>query len=314
MNKYSRVSYELRCQISALLQAKFTIPEIAESLGFHKSTIYRELKRNTTLYDRLQGRPYDPVRAHKLCRRRFRRCRKKTKVVGRVKRIVKSGLRERWSPELIAGRIRLEKIDTISHETVYRFVRHNPQFAKYLKFYGRRGYGRYRQKKERPGWMLNIKLRPDIANRRGRIGDWERDTMYAKYRKTILVLTERKSRYTKLSKLKTHKASEVAKKTYELLKATGKRVYTITNDNGGEFRWKHKEKYKVFYCDPYKPQQRGTVENMIGVLRRYVKRDTDLRTIDIKRLEERINLRPRKILDYLTPFEVFYGKKVALAL
>lgn len=307
MEKYSRVSYEIRCQISALLKTEISIPTIAKILGFNKSTIYREIKRNS------YWRGYTPRNANELAKKRFKACKRKSKIKGEVEKIVQSALKEGWSPEQIAGRIRLEKIENLSHETVYRYTRLNPQFKPCLRWYNRRGYGRYRQRSARPAWMNSIKLRPAIVEERSRIGDWERDTMYVKDRKTILVLTERKSRFTILTKLETHQAKEVAAKTTSLLKETGKKVFTVTNDNGGEFRFKDKEPYDVFWCEPHKPQQRGTVENTIGTLRRYLKRDSDIKSIDIERMNKILNLKPRKVLDYQTPFEVFYNTKVALA-
>lgn len=307
MKKYSRVSYEVRCQINAYLETKISIPVIAKRLGFHKSTIYREIKRNS--YWNL----YRPVFANQQAQRRFKACKRKTKIYGSVEKIVQSGLKEGWSPEQVACRIRFEKITNLSHETVYRYTRLNPQFRQYLRWYKRTGYGRYRQRLERPFWMKSIKHRPAIVDRRSRIGDWERDTMYIKDRKTILVLTERKTRYTLLSKLDTHQAREVAAKTTSLLKETGRKVFTVTNDNGGEFRFKEKEPYQVYWCEPHKPQQRGSVENTIGTIRRYIKRDTDVKDINFERMIKILNLKPRKVLDYQTPYEVFYNKKVALA-
>lgn len=308
MEKYRRVSYEIRCQISALLKIDISVPTIAKIVGFNKSTIYREIKRNS------YWRGYNSKNAHDLSKRRFRACKRKSKIRNGVEKIVKSALREGWSPEQVAGRIRLEKIANLSHETVYRYIRLNPELKPCLRWYNRRGYGRYRQKKERPAWMNSIKNRPSIVDERSRVGDWERDTMYVKDRKTILVLTERKTRYTLLSKLENHQAREVAAKTTQLLLETGTKVFTMTNDNGGEFRFKEKEPYDVFWCEPNKPQQRGTIENTIGTIRRYIKRDTDIKDINIDKMVKILNLKPRKVLDYQTPFEVFYNKKVALAL
>lgn len=308
MKKYSRVSYEIRCQISAYLETNISIPTMAKLLGFNKSTIYREIKRNN------QWNRYLPSFANELAKKRYKSCRRKYVINGRVEKIVQSGLKEGWSPEQVAGRIRLEKIANISHETVYRYTRNNPKFKPFLRWHKRRGYGRYRQKMKKPEWMKSIKLRPAVVDQRSRIGDWERDTMYVKDRKTILVLTERKTRYTLLSKLKTHNAREVASITTQLLKSTGRKVFTMTNDNGGEFRFEKPESYDVFWCEPHKPQQRGTVENTIGTIRRYIKRDTDINEINFERMIKILNLKPRKVLDYQTPFEVFYNKKVALAL
>lgn len=167
---------------------------------------------------------------------------------------------------------------------------------------------------KRPEWMKSIRERPAIVDQRSRIGDWERDTMYVKDRKTLLVLTERKSRFTIVSKLQTHNAREVAQITRKLLQDTGKKTYSVTNDNGGEFRFKEKEPYNVYWCEPHKPQQRGTIENTIGTIRRYIKKDTGLEVINVDWLTKILNMKPRKVLDYQTPYEVFYKRKVALAL
>lgn len=308
MKKYSRVSYAVRCQIDIYLGINLSVPQIAKKLGFHKSTIYRELKRNS-LWNK-----YTPGYASELARKRFVSCRRKIKITGPLEKIVQAGLREGWSPEQVAGRVRREKIAQLSHESVYRYTRNNPQYKKFLRWHGRRGYGRYRQRMKRPDWMRSIRERPVVVDQRSRIGDWERDTMYVRDRKTLLVLTERKTRFTLIAKLQTHNAKEVAKVTNSMLSKTGRKTYSVTNDNGGEFRFKEKEPYDVFWCEPHKPQQRGTIENMIGTIRRYVKKDADIEQINVEWLTKLINMKPRKVLDYQTPFEVFYKRKVALAL
>jgi IS30 family transposase len=82
----------------------------------------------------------------------------------------------------------------------------------------------------------------------------------------------------------------------------------MTNDNGGEFRWKNPLGYRCFYCEPHKPHQRGSIENAIGLLRQYIKRDTNLKDVDLRMIENKVNSRPRKVLDFKTPIEVFYNK------
>ena len=160
MVKYTRVSYEVRCQISALKQADFSVPEIANRLGFHKTTIYRELKRNQTLSGNSYNLTYNPIRANLLAKKRYKRCRRRTVIRGPIEKIVRSAFKDGWSPEQIAGRLTKEKIRRMSHETVYRFTKNNPELLKNLRFYRRPGYGRYRQRKARPNWMINIRHRP----------------------------------------------------------------------------------------------------------------------------------------------------------
>jgi len=148
-----------------------------------------------------------------------------------------------------------------------------------------------------------------------RIGDWERDSMLISNRRHILVCTDRKSRFTKITPLESIKVKDVAQVTLALLKKTGRRVHTITNDNGPEFKHSPKLPVPVYFCDPRKPQQRGTVENTIGLIRQFIKRSTKFKQLtadDYTNMEESLNFRPRKCLDYKTPYEVFYNKSVAV--
>lgn len=300
MNKYVRVSYETRCQIFVLKKTNIPISTIAQMVGYHKSTIYRELKRNKGY------RNYFPQRAQWLSNKRAKlRVRKPIIKLGLKRRIV-SKLNKKWSPEIIAGRLKKEKIANLSHETIYRFIRKNPEYAINLKYHRRPGCGRYRQLMSRPSWMIGIKQRPAIVDRRARFGDWERDTMYTKNKGFILVCLERKSRLMKITELKTHRAEEVSIMTSKLINSVGRKVYTVTNDNGGEFRWKNPLGYKCYYCEPHKPQQRGSVENGIGLLRQFIKRDMDVKDLNLKVIEENVNNRPRKVLGFKTPNEVFY--------
>lgn len=141
--------------------------------------------------------------------------------------------------------------------------------------------------------------------------------MYALNRKMVLVCAERKSRLVKIAAVKHPASLNVTNQTEELLKAASyRKPKTITNDNGGELLDGFAFKIPVYYCAPRKPQQRGTVENSIGLLRQYMPRGTDLSSItveEIQSIESALNHRPRKCLDWRTPYEVFFGKSVALA-
>ncbi len=307
MKKYKRVSYETRCQIHALLKTKTSIREISRVVGHHKSTIYRELKRNTGC------RSYYPERAQRFCNTRSKLRIRKPVIKSVLRKDVIKRLKLGWSPQIIVGRLKKEQQLRLSHETIYRFLRKNPEYATKLKFFKRRGYGRYRQLMARPDWMISIKKRPKVVDDRTRFGDWERDTMYTKNRGFLLVCLERKSRLIKIAELHTHRAEEVSNMTTKLLKKAGREVHTVTNDNGGEFRWKDPIGYDCYYCEPHKPQQRGSVENVISLIRQHIKRDTDLKDVNLKKIEENINNRPRRVLNFKTPNEVFYNKKVALA-
>lgn len=310
MKHYRRVTYEDRCQISAYLQAKVSIQEISERLGFNKSTIYRELNRNTS------NRGYASASATYRAAVRYERCRRHLKIVPELEKQITKHLQDGWSPEQIAGRFSREKYNNVSHQTIYRFIRRTRKELKvYLRRNGKTGAGRLLQRKYRNQNRLTIHARPTIANQRRRLGDWERDGMYVANRQQLLVLTDRKSRFTKLKRMKSTKPVDVTKLTQKVLNSVGC-VHTVTNDNGPEFRDSKSLPFPAYHCDPGRPEQRGTVENTIGLLRQYLSNKTDLDQLgklDLLRIEKRMNLRPRKCLNFQTPYEVFNGTIVALA-
>ena len=306
---YRRVTYEDRCQIQAFLQVKMSVAYISEKLGFHKSSIYRELRRNKLRY------AYEAKRAQLKAVTRFRRCRRRRKIAGELEGLILWKLFEDWSPKQISERVEHELGQMVSHQTIYRYVKRKKAGLVFcLRRYNKRGFARFTQGK-RMIRGLGIRARPSIANERKRIGDWERDCLFIGKRRKILVCTDRKSRYTKIDKLYEATAKGVSIATKHLLQSTGKKIYSITNDNGSEFNGGPNMAVPVYYCDPLKPQQRGTVENTIGLIRQYLKRSTDFNQLTdetVQEIEDAINLRPRKCLDYRTPYEVFYGKSVAL--
>lgn len=313
MKKYSRVSYRVRCQISVLLQAKISIPKIATQLGFNKSTIYREIKRNSSKESKkvYAAIIYEPIAADNKYKSRYFRCRRKLLVQAELENLVISRLKSFWSPEQISGRLRREGISNISYQSIYNFIKRHSHFKKYLLYQGLRNY-RYRRhpsKRGRSSWMKSIHDRPQAANKRLEIGHWERDLMYAK-KDPVLVCTDRKSRYTKMTLIERADITSVHSGTTRLL--YDENVLTITNDNGPEFLSPTPESYPVYYCDPYRPQQRGTVENSIGVIRRFIKKKTSTTIDELINIEIWMNTRPRKVLDYKMPYEVFYNTKVAL--
>lgn len=308
MKQYSRVSYAVRCQISAFLEIKLSIPEIASRLGYHKSTIYREIKRNTWGLNNYNV----PIAQNRSASRRLK-CRRKKKLKGVLLDLVVEKLEQDWTPQQITERCKLEKVPCASAETIYKFIRKKPN-KKYFRYYNRRGYSRYSRMKMRRLSQLSIHERPKIVDLRKRFGDWERDSMKVA-RDSVLVCTERKSRYATMEAYRKFDAEMINMKTLNMIRPLGRPVKTITNDNGPEFRGEQKHGVPVYYCDPRKPQQRGTVENTIGILRKRLTLKTDISKLGkkgLKKIENALNLRPRKCLGYKTPYEVFFKTKVAL--
>ena len=311
MRTYRRVTYEERCQIDAWLQVNLSRAEIARRLGFHKSTICREIKRNIGRYT------YSGKGAHRKAEERYRCCRKPYKLNPEYKNSIDEKLKDGWSPEQIAGRFRLEGFLDVSHECIYQYVRQNKKrLVGYMRRMGKRGAGRYIQKNSpKHDNLPSIVDRPKEVETRKKIGHWERDNMLTVNRKPLLVCVERKTRFTKLGKPESSKAESMNKLTLELVLSTGKPAHSMTNDRGREFAIPLKV-IKTYYCNPRCPQERGTVENTIGLIRQYITNQTKLETLDdndISMIEDLINFRPRKSLDYRTPYEAMFNETVALA-
>jgi IS30 family transposase len=140
--------------------------------------------------------------------------------------------------------------------------------------------------------------------------------MYIACRQQLLILVERKSRYTKIKSIGTAPPKLITKKTIEAISEVPVPAHTMTNDRGPEFKDSPNLEIPTYFCDIQKPQQKGTVENTIGLLRQYIKRTTTAQSLPEEKLnhiETQLNLRPRKVLDYKTPYEVLFQTKVALA-
>lgn len=312
MPKYHRLTLDERYRIEAELRAGRSNREIAALTDRNQSTIWREVTRNSR-YGKLTYSA-SAAESKALDRRRF--CCRKPVLNEQLRKLVEEKL-SLWSPAQIAGRWNIEGFAKISHETIYRFARkHNPCRIK-LRMYNRRGAGRMRQRRrQKPEWMRFISSRPKSVLNRRMFGHWERDTMFAAKRERVLVLVERKSRYAKLARLRARDSACVTATTKKLIENSPVPVHTMTNDNGSEFSDGFQYKFPVYYCDPGKPQQRGTVENTIGLLRKYIGRTTHLNQLSdrqLNQIEGAINLRPRKCLGFKTPYEVFHKQRIALA-
>lgn len=305
---YRRVTLEDRYLIDAGLRLGKSRSCIAQELGFHKSTIIREIRRN------FSGKTCTPTNANRRAVLRYRNARKPYKLKDEVARVVLEKLKLGWTPDHIAGRMKNETFFSLSHQAIYNFTKKHPELRVFLKFNRRRGAGRLLQRKSRIKNGLSIKERPASANHRSRMGHWERDTAHFKCSKKLVVMVERKSRFTKIEEVKNLSRSQIYKAT-KTLYSLKKKVISITNDNGSEFKDNERYKTPIYYCDPLKPHQRGTVENTIGLIRTLTGKLNIINPENqalTKSLETLLNHRPRKCLGYKTPYEVFYNKRVAL--
>ncbi|MEZ9542699.1 IS30 family transposase [Vibrio sp. 10N.286.48.C11] len=306
---YQQLTEGRRYQISALLERGISVSEIAKTVKCHRSTIYRELKRSG------KKEQYLPDKAHQQSVAKRRQARKYRILQPRID-FIELLLSIDWSPEQISN-VLTHAGAKVSHEWIYRYVARNKRQGGKLFRHLRQGHKRYRRgKKEKAPAIKNaisIDERPEIVDNRERVGDWEIDTVLGKHGTGAMVtILERKTRFYLTKKAPSKSAKDVTKATIDMLLPYKEFVHTITADNGREFAG-HEEiaealEAKVYFAHPYSSWERGANENANGLLRQYVKKGTDLRTVsddDIERAQQRINYRPKKCLGFKQPAVVF---------
>jgi len=321
MKKYNQLSLEQRYQIQALLKVGKTYTAIAEIIGVHKSTISREIKRNVPKRG-IGANKYDASEAMRKAQLRHYNKPKHCVFTDAMKtQIVKWMKIERWTPELISAKSPELGIEMVSHETIYQWIwdmkksnrREDLQFKciyRYLKHGKRRQKrGRIRDSRGVIPERVSIEKRPEIVNKRKRIGDFEVDLMMGKNHKSaLIVMTDRATLKTKMRKVQGKHAQEISTKIVQSIRASKIPVKTITFDNDLAFadhKWIAKQlKAKTYFTHPYTSQEKGTVENRIGVIRMFFPKKTDLNSVsygEVKRVENCINNRPIRKFNYRTP-------------
>jgi len=304
---------EQRYAISVMLQNKIKQKEIAESIGVHKSTISRELKRNCD--QRNNSYRYDL--AQKKCKDRHTNKPKYKSFSDEVKTLVDSCLKNDLSPEQIVGRANLEGKKIVSHERIYQYIWTDKKTGGNLFSHLRRNGRKYRKRgaaKDTRGIIkdrVDISQRPAIVDKKTRIGDMEIDTIIGQNHKgAILTINDRVSGFVFIEKLNGKDAMELANKAIETLSPFKEFIHTITGDNGKEFA-EHKKissdlELNFYFAKPYHSWERGANENTNGLIRQYIPKKTDFDTVDkeyIKQVQNKLNNRPRKKLGYLSPIE-----------
>jgi IS30 family transposase len=320
---YTHLTENERYVISHLNVAGFTFREIARRIKRHHTTVSRELKRNGPEYD-CTIYWYDWTHPKALKRRHKARHHRRLSNQ-RLFKYVKRKLRDDWSPEIIAEKLKIDYPDDdemrVSHETIYRWIYLDANRGGTLYHHLRRKRKKRRRQKRYGSarrfiqGRVGISERPAIVETRQRFGDWEGDTIEGK-KSTGYMAThvERKSRYLIAAKLLDKKAESLTLKSINaFLRIPKKMRKTLTVDNGKEFaRFKELENktgLTVYFADPYSAWQRGTNENTNGLLRHYFPKGTDFRNITEENLAfavKKINHRPKKCLGYQSPHEVFW--------
>lgn len=321
---YKQLGLEQRYQIDALLKAGKSKSEIADIIGVHKCTIGRELKRNTGTCGRHAGN-YMPHLAQRKTEARHKGKRKFVKLTKELKDQAAGWLRkEHWSPQLIAVEWKVMGIDGVSLECLYQWIweakksnrKENLPYKdlyRYLR-HGRRRFkrGNYKNTRGAIKDRVSIEDRPDVVSRRKRLGDVEVDLMMGKdHKSALLVMTERKTLITTLDLLEGKDSKIVQDKISDRISRIGNSwIKTLTFDNGKEFAG-HKEiaekhNVKTYFTRPYTSQDKGTVENRIGLIRRFLPKKTDLNLISeirIREIEKLINNRRIRKFGYISPIE-----------
>ena len=317
---YKQLTLEQRYEIRAYMQAGFINPDIANRLGVHKTTIYRELKRNSG------QRGYRPNQAQLKTEVRRKTANKNIRFSESVKYQVEALLRLDLSPEQVSGYLYREHSIKISHERIYQHIWANKHSGgdlhKHLRCSNKKKRKRYGSR-DRRGLIpdrLSIDQRPDIVDTKERIGDWEIDTIIGKNHKgALLTAVERKTKFTVVEYVPNRKAHLITKTLIRMLHPYSNRVLTITSDNGKEFAYHKKISQNllatVYFAHPYHAWERGLNENTNGLIRQYFPKKSSFEQTKkefVLHVQNKLNNRPRKALDFKTPIQCFLDIKVAL--
>lgn len=318
MREYRQMSLEERKELYVMRKDKAKITAIAKNLNRHKSTIYRDLKRNTV--DQRIG--YLPDTADLEAKKRKARHKAKISRCATLKEAVITQLKLGWSPEAIAGRMKLQStLLRSSHETIYQFVYSDEGKRLGLFQYLLRGQEKRRAMHERKirkstiPERVSVHDRPAAINTREEFGHLEGDLTFTcgSQSKNIATIVERKTRFTFLLKNETKYTVDVMKNVFnKLAPLPAAARKSITFDNGTEFTrhtlLKHGMHMDTYFCDPHSPWQKGQVEKTNAMIHRYIPKTKSLGLVthaDIAFVEDRLNNTPRKILGFRTPAEMF---------
>jgi transposase, IS30 family len=311
--------YELR------ITDQRSIPAIAEIMNRNKSSISRELKRNTDK----ENKVYFPDTAQEKMQTRRQESKERFKSVSAATiEHIKERLTKYHSPEQIAGRMKEEGLDSVSYETIYQMIYADHDGLGVYKQYLRQKQKQRRrkgvkQKRGRIPGRVGIEERPKVADLKTEIGHWESDTVIGCNHTGIVVTHVDKASKFLLAGLAINKTVEqinrVTINLFENVKAGFRK--TMTFDNGREFCG-HQELaarlgLNTFFANPYHSWERGLNEHTNGLIRQFFPKGTNFKIVKPEELEkavELINHRPRKSLDYRTPFEVFFSVPSEVAL
>jgi transposase, IS30 family len=311
---YRQLSPEERYMLAALRRQGFNQSEIARALGRHRSTVCREVRRNST---RADGR-YRAFTAQERTNGRRSRSRRNRRFTAGDFALVDELLCRQWSPEQVAGHLARTGRLSISHETIYRHVWRDKKAGGTLHTHlrgarkrRRKRYGAYDSRGRLSG-KRTISERPPEVESRQSVGHWEADTvMGAGTRDCVVTLVERKTGLVLVGKLSDRTAASLSRRLTRLIRGAG-RVETVTADNGTEFHgYERVERLTgaaFYFARPYHSWERGSNENANGLIRQYLPKGASMAGLSQHRcnaIARQLNTRPRKRLGFKTPLECY---------
>lgn len=314
--QYSQLTAADRGAIEALLREQYSVREIGAKLGRSPSTISREINKRST------PTGYHAETAQLNYQRCRRKCRQKKKLAySKRQKYVVAKLQLGWSPEQIAGRLKLEGRDDlyVCPESIYQWLYEDEwaygeeklyQYLRYGRKKRRKQTGRNKQRSKIPN-RVGIEHRPDVVNQRTEVGHWEGDSVIYPYKMAINTINELTTGIVAFTKLERKTAKLTARAMTR--KLSKYKADTLTLDNGSEFT-NHQEVSKkagvsIYFADPYSSWQRGANENANMLLRGYLPKRHSILNLTQEELDDiadELNNRPRKRLGYKTPNEVYY--------
>jgi IS30 family transposase len=312
---YHQLTQEERYLISAASALRHGVREIAGQLNRSPATISREIRRNASAGDRR----YRAERAHSYAVARRRRARRGSQFSESVYRDVDDALRQRWSPEQIVGLLRSQGRIVPSLETIYRHIRRDKlrggTLFRSTRIMSKMGRKRYRSRPAR-GVLLgkrHISERPPAVESRRRLGHWEADTVMGHGTShCLLTLVERKSGYAIIRKLRARNKAEATAAIQQVIEQHPAAFKTITFDNGTEFHdykvLEARSKVLCYFATPYHSWERGSNENLNGLIRQYLPKRTCLKHLtqaQCDKIADALNARPRKRHQFKTPARIY---------
>lgn len=310
--KYRHIKKAERLEIAILLGKNYSIRDIAKALNRSPGTISEEISSNSV------NGIYDPHKAdHKSYVKRKYSKYQGMKVVQNkeLRNYVEEKIKEEWSPEQISGRIKNKDkhIKYVGFKGIYKFIQspYGRQIEKYLRYGGKKNKQNHCQSASIKNRSF-IDERPEIADNRARFGDWEGDLIVSPKtgKGILLILHERKSRYPIIEKILSRKTDEINNRINQRIGGFAC-FNSLTVDNDISFSG-HRELSKmisapVYFCHAYHSWEKGGVENTNKLIRQYVPKGTDISRLKdeyVEEIEMKLQNRPRKCLNYKTPFEV----------